>query len=750
MFESLTGGQQAQTKDICVAWDANALQYLAKGYSVIPLMPRQKGPKLGGWSNYCEQLMDPDTARQHCGKNNNIGLCLGPASNLCAVDIDTDDPELIKKIEKLLPVSPLRKKGAKGFTVFDKYNGMDSKSVKDEKGNGLDFLSKGRQTVLPPSIHPSGMPYQWLTSTTLLDVDKKDLPELPISAIEQVLALFKAPVVPRKEPERVPMQFYQDAAIEDARLALTYLDADESYEQWVQIGLALNSAFGDEKGFELFNEWSAKGSQGKYDGTAKCYKKYRSLENPEQITISTLFFYARAKGYQGTSDWGYGVSEEDVKKFDDAVDDWLSIKKAVDVSQEETIDTILHPVGLVKTVYEWVKKTSMYRQDLFAAAAATSVVSLAYAKKFSFRENKTNNYIIAVGPAGCGKGRICDQAQWLVQHAPEAISSKLIGEFRSDVGFIDALLGRDGIIYAYIDEIGQYLRNIKGENTSAYTRAIGSELIKMFSRASGTYSTAAYSSKAKRDIINIECPCAIVFGQSVPSRLFESLTKADFEDGFVPRFTLIEVKMKSRIPVKNPDYVSPREYFPQDIYDFMERLESWTQQARLKKDFMNAANETGDTSLKVPATPEAEALLDQIEMEINQRRDTMEETDLRDKPLGRAFEQILKYSLCACEWENNRPVITAASVKWAKAFVNYHLMTIEDHLPDITGSDYAKTRQEMLRCLPMDKKLTEAEFHTHCKDIQPNTRKQIMDDLLHQGCLTWVVEGDKKYIRRIK
>jgi hypothetical protein len=294
MFESLTGGQQAQTKDICVAWDANALQYLAHGYSVIPLMPRQKGPKLGGWSNYCEQLMDPDTARQHCGKNNNIGLCLGPASNLCAVDIDTDDPELIKKIEKLLPVSPLRKKGAKGYTVFYRYNGMDSKSVKDDKGNGLDFLSKGRQTVLPPSIHPSGIEYQWLTSTTLLDVDKKDLPELPITAIEQVLALFKAPVVPKKESERVPMQFYQDAAIEDARLALTYLDADESYEQWVQIGLALNSAFGDEKGFELFNEWSAKGSQGKYDGTAKCYKKYRSLENPEQITINTLFFYARA------------------------------------------------------------------------------------------------------------------------------------------------------------------------------------------------------------------------------------------------------------------------------------------------------------------------------------------------------------------------------------------------------------------------------------------------------------------------
>jgi hypothetical protein len=744
MFESLTGGT-AQTNDICVAWDAYALKYLAAGYSVIPLMPKQKGPKLGGWSNYCEALMDPNTAREFCGKNNNIGLCLGPASDLCAVDIDTDDPELIRKIERLLPQSPLRKKGAKGYTVFFKYNGMASKSVKDDKGNGLDFLSNGRQTVLPPSIHPSGIEYQWLTGTTLLDVAKKDVPELPISAVEQILALFK--VMPKEKPQ-APLPHHTDAEYSEAQAALACLDADESYDQWVRVGLSLQAGFGDEKGFELFNEWSAKGSQNKYDGIEKCYKKYKSLQYPEEITSGTLFYLARQHGYEGSGDWGFGVTEKDEKKFDAVVDDWFGTGQDA-ISREEAVDIILHPVGFIKPVYEWIRKTSMYRQDLFAVAAATSFVSLVYAKRFrTFTNARTNNYLIAVGPAGCGKGRICDQAQWLVAHAPDNIRSKLIGKLRSDAGLIDALLARDGVIYAYIDEIGHYLRNIKSDGASQYTRAIGAELTELFSHADGTYSTAAYSASAKRDIVNIEFPCAVVFGQSVPNRLFESLSRSDFEDGFLPRFTLVEVKPLDRIAVDNPDYVIPSDYYPEEIYDFIKKLDSWTTQAQLTKDFMGKVTDSRDPTLEVPTTPEARLLIKNIKEDFDNKRRGISAEDLIDKPLSRAWEQMLKYALCACEYIDDRPIITENSVKWAKALIDYHLMTVEEHIPDITDTAYAKDRALMLNGIPVGKKLNDKQFHTYCKDIQPNTRKQIMDDLIHQGILEWVVDGDKKYIRR--
>ena len=748
MFESLTGEQtQTQNNDVCVAWDGNALQYLANGYSVIPLAPKQKGPKLNGWSKYCEELMPPNEAQSYFGKNNNIGLCMGPASNLCAVDIDTDDPDIIRKIEKILPYSSLRKKGAKGFTIFYKYNGMASKSVKDDYGNGVDFLSTGRQTVLPPSVHPSGMEYRWLGNTTLLDVNKRDLPDLPISAVEQVLALFK-PAVPAPKP-KTPTVFYKDATLDEAKHALTFLDADYSYDQWVQVGLALQEGFGDEKGFELFNEWSAQGKQGKYEGTAKCYKKYKSLEDPREITLSTLFFLARQNGYTGLADWGMtnAITDGDAEKFDEVVSQWFGASDAL--SKDQALEIILHPVGFVKPVYDWVKKTSMYQQDLFAVAAAVSFVSLVYAKRFKSPTGaRTNNYLIAVGPAGCGKGRICDQAQWLVAHAPDSLRSKLVGKLRSDAGLIDALLDREGILYAYIDEIGHYLRNIKSDNSSQYTRAIGSEFIELFSRANGTYSTGAYSAAAKRSVVNMRCPCLVIFGQSVPNRLFDSLSKADFEDGFIPRFTLLEVKPKDRIPLDNPDFVCPEDYYPDDIYKFVKWLESWVNNAQAQIDLVGKATGQKDTALTVPYTAGAEKMLEDIKNDINNKRRVLLDTDLIDRPLGRAWEQICKYALCACEWQDDRPVITEASVKWAKALVDYHLMVTEEHIPDITDTSYAKDRVRMTNAMPIGVKMTDKMFHTFTRDIQPNIRKQIMDDLIHQGILEWEIDGDKKFLIR--
>lgn len=748
MFESLTDNQtQTHNNDICVAWDANAMQYLAKGYSVIPLAAKQKGPKFSGWSRYCEELMDPQMAQSFYGKNNNIGLCLGPASDLCAVDIDTDDPVLIKKIEKLLPVSPLRKKGAKGYTVLFKYNGMASKSVKDDKGNGLDFLSSGRQTVLPPSIHPSGIEYQWLGKTTLLDVDKKDVPELSITAVEQILELFR--VIPKEKPQ-TPTTFYKDANLDEAKHALTFLDADYSYDQWVQVGLALQDGFGDVKGFELFNEWSAKGSQNKYDGTDKCYKKFKSLQYPREITISTLFFLARQNGYTGLADWGItnAITEDDEKKFDAAMNAWFG--GGVDaMSREEAVDIILHPVGFIKPVYDWIKKTAMYQQDLFAVAAAASFVSLVYAKRFKEPGGaRTNNYLIAVGPAGSGKGKVCDQAQWLVVHAPDSIRSKLIGEMRSDAGLVDALLNRDGIVYAYIDEIGHYLRSLKGDGASQYMKNIGAEFIKLYSRAQGSYSTGAYSNAAKRDVVTLKNPCLVVFGQSVPSRLFESLSRADFEDGFLPRFTLIEVKPKDRIAVDNPNFVLPEDCFPDEIYDFIKHLDVWTTNAQAQIDFVGKATEYKDTALCVPCDEAAKIMLRNIKEDINNKRRAITPEDLIDTPLSRAYEQVVKYSLCACEYIDDRPIITEASVRWAKALVDYHLMVIEDHIPDITDTSYAKDRVKMTNAMPVGKKMTDKMFHTYTKDIQPNSRKQIMDDLIHQGVLEWVIEGDKKYLIR--
>lgn len=746
MFESLTGEQlqQNENKDICVAWDANALQYLAKGYSVLPLMPKQKGPKLAGWTIYCTELMNPEEAKKYYGKNNNIGLALGPASGLCAVDVDTDDPEWLGKIKKILPFSPVQKKGKKGFTAFYKYNGLPSKSVKSDDGDaGIDFLSMGKQTVLPPSVHPMGMNYEWLTGETLLTFPKDKLPELNETTLDQLLALFRPRV--KKVELNIPTH-YTDANVEVVRKALEYINPDQSYDTWIQVGLALQAGLGDKVGCDLFVQWSAKGE--KFDGIAECERKYYSFRDPREITIGTLFFLARQNGYEGEEDFAIEAIKAKAEQGIEMVSSWTQGRETELLDREQLKDIILHPVGFIAEVAEWIKKVSLFKQDLFAVAAATSFVSICYAHKFSGRTNaRTNNYIIAVGPSGSGKSKICDSASWLMAHAPLKLSSKLMGEMASSSGLVDELLARDGCAYAYIDEIGQFFRFAKADNASQYTKAIGAEMTKLYSKADGIYQTQAYSSAAKRPVRSIEEPCLVIFGQSVPERLYDSLTSADFEDGFFNRFTLIEIRNAEK-PVRNPDFISPTNYFPKEIYSFWEKLDAWTTNDIMKINSLEAAQ--GKLTTLTPVyTDAANRMLDECFDYYNATLpDSLDENDMFRKPLTRSYEQVEKYALTACEFIDDRPVVTERSVKWARAFVDFHLMELKRHIRDIADTAYARDCVKMKNALPLDTKMTKREFAIATRAIHINVRQKMMDDLVTQGVLQFVTENNTTYIVR--
>ena len=46
------------------------------------------------------------------------GLVCGAVSDVVGLDIDTDDPVTIEKIEAISGISPVKKQGNKGFTAF--------------------------------------------------------------------------------------------------------------------------------------------------------------------------------------------------------------------------------------------------------------------------------------------------------------------------------------------------------------------------------------------------------------------------------------------------------------------------------------------------------------------------------------------------------------------------------------------------------------------------------------------------------
>jgi hypothetical protein len=113
-------------------------------------------------------------------------LCGPPSSDLVAIDIDTDDPEIADALRRALPATPAKKKGARGETWFYRGPGVPSRDWVTDGGK-VQIIGPGRQTVLPPTIHPDlQRPYRWTGLETLEDLRPRDLPLLPVDVIDRI------------------------------------------------------------------------------------------------------------------------------------------------------------------------------------------------------------------------------------------------------------------------------------------------------------------------------------------------------------------------------------------------------------------------------------------------------------------------------------------------------------------------------------------------------------------------------------
>lgn len=164
-----------------------ALALASLGYHVVPLRARTKFPEDRNFLNFRitpnEVSKYFDTAREW-----NIGVILGTdirGSYLLALDIDVEDESIIGRVKLAIPGEPVSKRGKKGVTFIVRtaypvksatFSRKDP--ISGKRFTAIDLLGAGKQTVIPPSIHPEGVPYAWLSLVTLEDVAIERLPLL--------------------------------------------------------------------------------------------------------------------------------------------------------------------------------------------------------------------------------------------------------------------------------------------------------------------------------------------------------------------------------------------------------------------------------------------------------------------------------------------------------------------------------------------------------------------------------------------
>lgn len=83
--------------------------------------------------------------------------------------------------------------------------------------------------------------------------------------------------------------------IHKAASAMMFINPDAEYQQWIEIGQALHTAFGNQ-GHALWSQWSAAGS--KYKGQQDIDTHWKSFHQGKGIGLGTLFHTAKQNGWE--------------------------------------------------------------------------------------------------------------------------------------------------------------------------------------------------------------------------------------------------------------------------------------------------------------------------------------------------------------------------------------------------------------------------------------------------------------------
>ena len=285
-------------------------QMLEAGWALTWMPPGTKGPIEKGWNSKSKCIIGADPESKLVGTNIGIAHAYCEPLPTCAIDIDhfpsaqdwlqTHQIDLLDLCAQPDVVGILSGKKHSAKLLFQLPEPMPSVQIDNSMGNCiLEFRCMSRngktlQDVLPPSIHPSGEYYRWASQRfpTELPMIPDDLLKIWSSilhrrtrvsnrAFPQLAFMSSCPETPR-----------QIAIVHDA---LSYIDADCSYELWRNIVWSILSTQWS-TAEEIAQTWSMTAPE-RYN-EEKFWRLVNSympgLEKP--ITLGTLFHHAKLGG----------------------------------------------------------------------------------------------------------------------------------------------------------------------------------------------------------------------------------------------------------------------------------------------------------------------------------------------------------------------------------------------------------------------------------------------------------------------
>lgn len=142
-----------------------ALEYVDRGWSVLPVRPDEKRPYMGNWLQYTHERATRQQVSSWFASLSGagVGVVTGKVSGMVVLDVEADCPTPVGELLRRWPTRMWSRTGSGGAHLFYAYpHGVGRISNRVRIFEGADLRADGGFIVLPPTMHACGRRYEWV------------------------------------------------------------------------------------------------------------------------------------------------------------------------------------------------------------------------------------------------------------------------------------------------------------------------------------------------------------------------------------------------------------------------------------------------------------------------------------------------------------------------------------------------------------------------------------------------------------
>lgn len=358
------------------------------------------------------------------------------------------------------------------------------------------------------------------------------------------------------------------------------------------------------------------------------------------------------------------------------------------------------PPGLMGEIAKYIYDAAPRQVPEIALAGAIGWMAGFAGRAYNINGAGLNLYIAMLASSGSGKEAISNGFAALLDSilpkVPSAAHFVGPADFASPQAVLKFVAKAEHCAVSVVGEFGNWLNQMTGERQNPIRGAIKSVLMEMYGKSGkrGVYRQTVYSDK-ENNINEIRAPAFSLVGESTPSTFYRNISDASIEDGFLPRFIIIEYEGENKYLNPDAQYAVVPEWLAEKLAMF----------ATICLDLNSPV--IGGTSL-LPRGPKdvmcdaaAQSRLNELSRVYTDNANAAHSEGLKNL-WSRVWLNIAKLAaLVAVGCDMGSPIISLDHVTWAENLVTHSVNKIIAKIEsgEVAGSDEAKQWQALVKAL---------------------------------------------------